>query len=1213
MSKPFNFHLPSSTNSDFNFNPDKNREPLFPSTPDRHKSSSKATNLFQHTTTSNRSTTPSGPPPRGGGGGDNDDHDEDHDLSTASFTPAGAPSASYLGSSILKGISSTTKEAPPPARGLFTSGTGAGFGSGSAPKGLFTSGGGAGEKPAKGLFTSGVGEEQPAKGLFTGIGGGFDSAGGFTGTGDGRTKKNNNLFSGVGGLGGGGAAQRKNAAPLGRSIRGPGGHARQPSRLSRAVGVDEEDESPKRAPGTFGQGKTFGVPFDDDDDDGEEDEEAEEGGGYQGEEEGDIWMDMPSTTGTGTGRPAVGDESDLLMLATPAATERVRREAEDIFRASSFQAGGAARRSEYRYAALAKDAYQQMGTAQITEPPQVILGTENLLARLYDEGVGEAEDEDQMDDSLATVAAKLAGLWKEHVDELPRPTEDHAAEIGPGPHATPFEKANYLANLALQIHHTRYEEGGMARAEPLPQTLFRWLNEYHDMYGSQVDEILRHRPSPACHSLFWQAVFISLLRGRVGDAARLLDHAGWGHVRRGQRGEYAYVGQALENVQRAVDETIAVLESCPGFDGNWEIWGSDWTLFRVRAQGSLEHLRRFAEGKDSAFGESTFSASAASARSRQSMTGLARRAESQVPWEIYENLNIVFDIILGQQAAILEAAQDWLEATVGLFGWWDERKPQSEKPLSMSQSLSRSQALVLASAPANSDSYLDRLARAFHTAVESNFHFNSHNEIEIGMACVFEDNIKGVIGLLRGWSLPIAAAVAEIASLGKWLPPHQPSGVFGLEDLDMDDLEVLGMDPGAPDEVDGIKDSTLVQYAQALADYEGLSSAQDRTGASRDGWELSISVLGRMDSPERSEEMVRDLVEHLVQQLHVDSNAMVDRLWLLLNELGMIEFAEDTTETYGDILARESHRYGEAMWYYALAHRPNKVREVMNLLISYSLIQSTAFPPANDLDDYLYKLLNDRKNTLEQCANQDMEAAELLGKMLSGYASLRQFYDIRDNAEHVLPHATPQSRRKQAATALISVIASSDDNIRGGLFDQTRDGIVSEDFLLALLGEALVFVSDPDNTNVHYGQLDAAPVVTLDQIDVMLKAIEDLEAVSSRVYGASDEFLQLVLASAPGGLKGSTPADLLKKSSNGGSGGSGNAMLAGSSLVASQLQRSLSGTSGALGKVAVKRGWDWRTGVTAKTRGRDILKRLRLGLAKDLAGLWLAEADEMAW
>lgn len=277
----------------------------------------------------------------------------------------------------------------------------------------------------------------------------------------------------------------------------------------------------------------------------------------------------------------------------------------------------------------------------------------------------------------------------------------------------------------------------------------------------------------------------------------------------------------------------------------------------------------------------------------------------------------------------------------------------------------------------------------------------------------------------------------------------------------------------------------------------------------------------------------------------------------------------------------------------------------MNLLMSYSLIQSTAFPPANELDDYLYKLLNDRNSTLENLAVQDMEGAELLGKMLSGYASLRQFYDIRDN-ESSLPNATPHARRQQAATALISVIASSDDNIRGGLFDQTRDGIVSEDFLLALLGEALVFVTNPENTNIHHGR-SAEPVISLDQIDIILKAIEDLQAVGNRVYTACEEFLQVVLASAPG-LKGSTPADLLKTSIRGGS-----MMMAGNSLVASQLQRSLSGGSGALGKVNAKRGWDWRSEMSARTNGEDVMRWLRLGLAKDLASLWLGEADSMIW
>ena len=64
------------------------------------------------------------------------------------------------------------------------------------------------------------------------------------------------------------------------------------------------------------------------------------------------------------------------------------------------------------------------------------------------------------------------------------------------------------------------------------------------------------------------------------------------------------------------------------------------------------------------------------------------------------------------------------------------------------------------------------------------------------------------------------------------------------------------------------------------------------------------------------------------------------------------------------------------MRYYALAHRPAKVREVMNLLISYSLVQSAAYPPTADLDDYLHQLLADRNKTLERFAARDLEAAE---------------------------------------------------------------------------------------------------------------------------------------------------------------------------------------------------------------------------------------------
>lgn len=265
-------------------------------------------------------------------------------------------------------------------------------------------------------------------------------------------------------------------------------------------------------------------------------------------------------------------------------------------------------------------------------------------------------------------------------------------------------------------------------------------------------------------------------------------------------------------------------------------------------------------------------------------------------------------------------------------------------------------------------------------------------------------------------------------------------------------------------------------------------------------------------------------------------------------------------------------------------------------MISFSLVQSTAFPPKEDLDDHLKRLILSPKTSLVQLSQMDFDAAELLRNLLSGYATLRKFYDLRD--EDVLSNGKPQmgpiARKHEAARALIAVITSSGDNIRGGLYDEQNEAIVSVDFLLALLGEAMVFVNQPN------------PTITVSQIDILLRAIEDLQTVGSRIYDHCTEFLQTVIASGQG-LKGSTPSDMLRKSTSNISGASSFSMV-GSSMLASQLKQSMS-SSGVLVKGNIKRGWDWRKGISAGTTGEDVLQILRLGLAKDLARAWLREAD----
>jgi hypothetical protein len=223
----------------------------------------------------------------------------------------------------------------------------------------------------------------------------------------------------------------------------------------------------------------------------------------------------------------------------------------------------------------------------------------------------------------------------------------------------------------------------------------------------------------------------------------------------------------------------------------------------------------------------------------------------------------------------------------------------------------------------------------------------------------------------------------------------------------------------------------------------------------------------------------------------------------------------------------------------------------------------------------------------------DTDAAEMIHKLLSGYATLRNFYDLRDG-ELAPKKQGSLGRKQEALSALLAVITSSDDNIRGGLYDESREAVVSVDFLLALLGEAMVFVDQPGKP------------LTASQIDVLLKAIEDFQTVSPRIQTVCNEFLQTVIASGQG-LKGSSPTDMLRKSTSNTSGTSSFSMV-GSSMLASQLKQSM-GSSGVIVKGNIKRGWDWRRGISANTKGEDLLRILRLGLAKDLAKAWLVEVD----
>ena len=157
--------------------------------------------------------------------------------------------------------------------------------------------------------------------------------------------------------------------------------------------------------------------------------------------------------------------------------------------------------------------------------------------------------------------------------------------------------------------------------------------------------------------------------------------------------------------------------------------------------------------------------------------------------------------------------------------------------------------------------------------------------------------------------------------------------------------------------------------------------------------------------------------------------------------------------------------YGHTLHYYALAHHAPKLCSTIHLLTSFSLIHSLAYPPASDLDPHLANLLRHPKATLTSLNEQDPDAAELLHTHLSGYATVRRFYDLRDRIEPTKSNSSSSAanmpdgvRRREAAKALIAIITSSASSISGGLYDDDSEAVISVDGLLTLLGESLVFL-----------------------------------------------------------------------------------------------------------------------------------------------------------
>ncbi|CEJ55129.1 hypothetical protein PMG11_01403 [Penicillium brasilianum] len=878
------------------------------------------------------------------------------------------------------------------------------------------------------------------------------------------------------------------------------------------------------------------------------------------------------------------------------------------------------------------------------EPADMILNTEDTILRMYDELQSAEYRHLDLDGVYSHISNKLVNTWDTCADRsgISRPY-GAGSSIGPGEDAPPLVKASFLASLLLQIHHpsrgsapiasasnpaARVAPNSLVRAmqrasaaTPIPQILLDWLNGNHASQTNDLQALRYVEPNPTASSNFWDIINVAVLRGRFAEAAEILRSADFNYARSALEDGLAqpgYRGMQLQNIQRCVNKALQILDSCPGFqDDDWAITGPDWTDYRKSVLSAVTDLEEFAEGeeRDQAevpvqnhgfqavnFGLSTFG----QGQNQVSFTQSARMAESRVPWTIYQSLRSLFRIILGDTATIKAYSQDWVEATIGLTAWWDgEDDDGAFRASTRSMDFQRSRGSRNQLREVDRDlrnAYLRRLDLAFSSATnepsdDAGFRVNTMNSLEVGLASVFEGNVQGVLGLIQSWSLCITAAITEVAEIAGWLEDGSQQKMTGLSE---NDLMVLSYGQGNLPPSPGLtRDEAMRNYALGLNERHSIENET----WSREGWELAIEVLSRLHDLDLRKKAVTEIVE----KLPLDNIEQLDKLVVLCSDLNLEEQGRKIAERFGDLTTDSSENYGLALVSYARANNRRKVRAVVELLISFSLVQSRAYPAAADLDEQLGSLLREPKTCLSSIASINEEAASILQFYLSGYATLRRFYEIRDEAlglqEGQRPRFKPLARRRAAAKALTAVISSAADNIYGGLFDPERDSAVQVDGLMALLGEALPFVNQP------------SPILTVSQQFTILSAIEDLETVTPRVYAQCEECFRSTLLSAnPSASFPSPPSPrtLLKKSVSALS--ASTFSIIGSDMLESARTRSAPGSgptsAGSSGVLVPRpshkdagsaRGWDWRVGLPEGTKGEDVLRMLRLGLARGLS------------
>jgi hypothetical protein len=505
----------------------------------------------------------------------------------------------------------------------------------------------------------------------------------------------------------------------------------------------------------------------------------------------------------------------------------------------------------------AKQLAARLGKAELTESDWLILETEKQVNKMYKEGASPKLQDMILEAALKEVPQVLCKLWESCCNEIDHTTDEIRGESsGPLEDDPGLYKATFVGGLLLKLNHLptrkrisspqKYNmrpEADSIIEEAYPKMLIDWLDANHNPYRTVTTKLQFFQPNPTASGSYWDLLISSALRGQLNIVRSLLDKADFTYAYTAKEEgllSKGYKGSQLEVIRLVISRASVVIGASPALmDGDWHITSEEWKIYRKEVEKTLSDLRILAEGENyDDFGRSTMRAENFGLSTASSALSLStRKAQSKIPWAVYEGLKSLYSIIAGSSTEIINSAQDWLEATLALSIWWDgndnENLTASTTSMRNSRRLLRGPRLV-DTEPVNA--YRRQIVRAFAMVTEEDtLQVDANNSVEVAIASILEGNIQDALSLLRCWSIPITAAIMEVGTEAQWyesIPPESGDG------LDESDLMVLSY---AQPERPISKDSVLIEYAELIFDRPIIGESK------LEGWEFSVELLGRVD------------------------------------------------------------------------------------------------------------------------------------------------------------------------------------------------------------------------------------------------------------------------------------------------------------------------------------------------------------------------------